>query len=243
MLSENASQLGADFKLPKGCPPTLTVRRIITDLLSHMHNHLKTFVTESHALELDAVGTEYCLSVPAGWTEDVKQLMKDAASDAGLACGPAGAKTREVDVVMEPECAALCALLSGKSKVQLSAGQVLMVIDAGGGTVDMSIHEIERGGEGLVLSERVRSQCILWGATRLDEKVEQWLARLVGGVSGYKVWKMENFQEYQTIMSAWEIYKQEFKGDTDDDRKQEFGGDRDFDVMLPESFRKVSEGQ
>jgi molecular chaperone DnaK (HSP70) len=230
MLSEDANKLTNAYRLPDGCP--LTVRKIITDLLKFMLEHLKEYVEDSCGLQLDDTPTEFCLTVPAGWTEDVKQLYKEAASDAGLGCGLPGDKSRAVDVVMEPECAALCAVLNDKNRVdQLRAGQVFMVLDAGGGTVDMTVHEVQERPEGLVLSEKVMSRCILQGATRLDERMENHLKKgLVRDEVVYADWKAKNFDEFRKIMDEWELVKKQFAMD----RRQ-----RDLTVKLPHSFMQV----
>jgi len=227
MLSEDADKLTNAYKLPAGCP--LTVRKIITDLLTLMREHLTEYVEDSYGVKIDDVPTQFCLTVPAGWTEDVKQLYKEAASDAGLGCGLPGDKSGAVDVVMEPECAALCAVLNDKNRVdQLRAGQVFMVLDAGGGTVDMTLHEVQERPEGLVLSEKVMSRCILQGATRLDERIENHLKKqLVGDDQAYAEWKAKNFYDFQKLMGDWELEKKRFSMD----RRQ-----RDVYVKLPQSF-------
>ena len=75
-----------------------------------------------------------------------------------------------------------------------------MILDAGGGTVDIAMHQIEASrhhpGESQ-LSERLRSRCLLLGSSMLDGQAEaNLLLPLFEGLAAYQKWKSEDPQSY-----------------------------------------------
>lgn len=83
---------------------------------------------------------------------------------------------------------------------QAIPGQVWLILDAGGGTVDIAMHRIEEGslpGQSH-LSEVLRAACLLQGSTRLDQKAEEaLLLPLFDGVPlEYERWKRDDPQGY-----------------------------------------------
>lgn len=86
------------------------------------------------------------------------------------------------------------------SYTQAVPGQVWMILDAGGGTVDVAMHQIEASkthpGESQ-LSERLRSRCLLLGSSMLDVQAEvNLLLPLFGSEAAYVQWKSEDPQSY-----------------------------------------------
>jgi hypothetical protein len=91
----------------------------------------------------------WCLTVPAIWDDAEKQLMRDAASEAGLP-----ADRDRLLLAIEPEVAAvycrvhLARVLGTQQEVRsqvIQAGTRFMVIDCGGGTVDITAFRVEDG--------------------------------------------------------------------------------------------------
>lgn len=154
---------------------------------------------------LDENEIRWCLTVPAVWREDSKQIMSRAAQLAGLI----GEGTQEADrllLVLEPEAAAVhCQqVMMRQNEVALESGKVIMIVDAGGGTVDITVHEV-RLGEGL--DELVPCGGGLHGSKYLDGNFRAFLARKLC------VEVIDEFQaqwpvEYAKLMSeTWENIK------------------------------------
>jgi hypothetical protein len=85
-----------------------------------------------------------------------------------------------------------------------------MIVDAGGGTVDLALHQIEASSSHpreSQLSERLRSRCLLLGSTMLDAQAEaNLLAPLFGSAAAYVAWKTEDPQSYISqvgVTCAW----------------------------------------
>lgn len=75
--------------------------------------------------------------------------MSEAAQIAGL--GAVGGK--RLQLALEPEAASLWCLRSGE--IKLDSGDQYMVVDAGGGTIDITVHEKIEGVAGDSVKEGV----------------------------------------------------------------------------------------
>ncbi|GIL73639.1 hypothetical protein Vretifemale_3734 [Volvox reticuliferus] len=115
----------------------------------------------------------WCLTVPAIWSDAAKERMRDAAHRAGLTVQK---DSRSLSLTLEPEAAALSAVIMGEAvtpgSVGLSAidsggvlttcgsasnrlqnGDVLLVLDCGGGTADVTLHRVRGSGTSARLEE------------------------------------------------------------------------------------------
>lgn len=94
----------------------------------------------------------WCLTVPAIWDEAEKQLMRDAAAEAGLP-----ADRDRLLLAIEPEVAGvycqfhLARVLGSQQQAQsrvVETGTRFMVIDCGGGTVDITAYRVAEDPDG-----------------------------------------------------------------------------------------------
>ncbi|PSK48683.1 Heat shock protein 12B [Elsinoe australis] len=76
---------------------------------------------------------DYVLTVPAIWSDAAKDATRNAAISAGM--GPS------ITIVTEPEAAAIYTLMSKRS-LNLQVGDVFVVCDAGGGTIDVITYQV-----------------------------------------------------------------------------------------------------
>jgi hypothetical protein len=91
--------------------------------------------------------------------------------------------------------------------LQAVPGHIWLILDAGGGTVDIVMHRIEEGsmrGQSQ-LSEVLRATCLLQGSTRLDQQAEQLLLSLFDGAPWeFERWKQEDPQGYiSQVRKVW----------------------------------------
>jgi hypothetical protein len=147
----------------------------------------------------------WCLTVPAVWKEDSKQIMRRAAQMAGLI----DEGTEEADrllLVLEPEAAALhCqqVMVRKNESGPLIADKVIMIVDAGGGTVDITVHRVTGDG----LDELIPSGGGLHGSKYVDRSFREFLDRKLS------LAVMDEFQtewpvEYTKLMGdTWEAIK------------------------------------
>ncbi|KAJ4416814.1 hypothetical protein N0V82_006543 [Gnomoniopsis sp. IMI 355080] len=111
------------------------------------------------------------LTVPAVWSQTAKYRTHKAAIMAGL--------SDKIQLVTEPEAAAL-ATLSGKAETSsLKTGDVFVVCDAGGGTVDLISYEI-KSTEPLLMGGCVPGAGDLCGSVFLNIAFTRYIKTLVG---------------------------------------------------------------
>ncbi|WP_436532570.1 trypsin-like peptidase domain-containing protein [Actinoplanes sp. HUAS TT8] len=113
-----------------------TVRRLIVSMLRYMREQVMARL-KSLDVGLTPDDIRWCITVPAIWTDAQKQLMRQTAEEAGL--DPAD----QVVIAIEPETAALYGILDARRRgtdASLEAGEAqrFMVVDCGGGTIDIS---------------------------------------------------------------------------------------------------------
>ncbi|XP_060565808.1 heat shock 70 kDa protein 12A-like [Ruditapes philippinarum] len=125
----------------------------------------------------------WVLTVPAIWNDGSKQFMREAAQKAGI-------KKESLLIALEPEAASLfCMHLpvdkmsvegdSGGTTAKVSPfqkGTKYMVVDVGGGTVDITIHQVVDKDQ---LKEIDSASGGAWGGTMVDEAFKQFLIKLV----------------------------------------------------------------
>ncbi|WP_399088165.1 Hsp70 family protein [Streptomyces sp. BBFR2] len=115
---------------------------LITAYLRHLYDTAISQVTASGYSREDI---RWCLTVPAIWSDEQKQTMRDIATKAGIP-----AEDGRLILALEPEAAAHYARVSG---VNLTVGNLdddaslmepgcrFIVVDCGGGTVDLTAYE------------------------------------------------------------------------------------------------------
>jgi molecular chaperone DnaK (HSP70) len=155
----------------------------------------------------------WCLTVPAIWSDAAKQVMEQAAIQAGLISSSSDDLQRLV-FALEPEAAAVYCIEEDKALAQESQrGTRIMIVDCGGGTVDITVHEITAEG----LKEVVTGLGGLYGGKNVDADFRLHLGEILGNKA------VVQFEEqfpgaYQKMMDDWETFKcsydPELAGDT-----------------------------
>ncbi|KXZ46436.1 hypothetical protein GPECTOR_43g872 [Gonium pectorale] len=195
-LGLHSAQRGAG--LPEGITPELAFCEFLRLLKMYVLQHLQSIAPHGAPNALTARGlVRWCLTVPAMWSDEAKGAVRRAAHRAGLITR---LDSDDLMVVLEPEAAALhvsnggggpadrprlfpAGLVASPHAAAVGArrlaedapamrpGEVFMVVDAGGGTVDITVHEVEQRGDTAVLSEAQAVPGIgeMYGATGVDE--------------------------------------------------------------------------
>ncbi|KAL9548897.1 hypothetical protein MBANPS3_005462 [Mucor bainieri] len=195
----------------------LNIIDVIADYLRAFHLHVCTELLKGFAGNYDQSRFRYCLTVPAMWSDRAKATMREAAIRAGLIN-----TTDHPDRLMlisEPEAAALyCEKKS--EQFNLRHGQRFMICDAGGGTVDLIVFEInEPPGERRTLKEVTNGHGGSCGSGFLDLRMREYLKR--------------KFSHYHTINdSAMELIMDTFVNVI----KPDFDGVEDHFLDLPASM-------
>lgn len=120
----------------------MSVLDAIADYLRVFHAHVVSELDKGFAKNYEGHHMRYCLTVPAMWSDKAKQTMRRAAIKAGLISEDD--HSDRLMLISEPEAAALYCE-KHCDQVNLGPGDRYMICDAGGGTVDLIVFEIESG--------------------------------------------------------------------------------------------------
>ncbi|KAF9127078.1 Heat shock 70 kDa protein 12A [Mortierella sp. 14UC] len=155
-------------------PNGLSVVDAIADYLRLFHAHVVQTALQGFGSAFEQHHIQYCLSVPAMWTDHAKAVMRQAALQAGMIT-PMDPPHRLL-LISEPEAAALYCEKKC-DQFSIGHGQRFMICDAGGGTVDLIVFEVASGPRGRTLREVTRGSGHSCGSIFLDERMEVLLRR------------------------------------------------------------------
>ena len=161
-------------------------------------------VTNGFGSELKAkTDVQWVLTVPAIWNDFGKSFMRKAAFKAGLM------ETEQADnlmLVLEPEGAALAVHVGATQHGLLGAASRFMVLDCGGGTVDITVHEVI-GVQPLSMKAIAVPTGGDWGGDYVNLEFKKFLKELLGPDLFREA---EAPHEFYTIMCEFDRVKMNF---------------------------------
>ncbi|KAK3611846.1 hypothetical protein CHS0354_040520 [Potamilus streckersoni] len=170
--------------------------------IGYLKNDLLENVCKKMVDVIDADRIRWVLTVPAIWDESAKQFMREAAVEGGI-------PNEQLTIALEPEVASLyCNIVpveitDGGKVLPFQGGTKYIIIDAGGGTIDITVHEVIGDG---TLKEICRPNGGNWGGTAVDKAFERFLIGLVGN-SVYDTFKKTDLGDYLDIFRDFERKK------------------------------------
>ncbi|KAI3333754.1 hypothetical protein F4824DRAFT_490685 [Ustulina deusta] len=184
--------------------------QLIGDYLKVLWDHALTQIQNAKGQALiDGMPFEVVVTVPAIWTDYSRCRMREAAGLAGILKDRIAGRTT-LSFISEPEAAAIATMPELENRGDLQVGDSIIVLDAGGGTVDIISYKINKL-EPLSVSECVEGA--LCGGTFLDKEFESLLKQVVGEAS----WNKMNTSDIRRMMNnEWEHgIKEAFNGEPD----------------------------
>ncbi|KAF9579402.1 hypothetical protein BGW38_004349, partial [Lunasporangiospora selenospora] len=155
----------------------LTALDVIADYLEGLVAYATPEILKTFGKTYTPQQFRFCLTVPAMWSDQAKNLMRRAAIKAKLIN-----KNDHPDrliLVSEPEAAAAyCERNCGRFKLEHK--DRFMVCDAGGGTVDLIVYEMDKTTSGRQLSEVVSGHGASCGSIFLDKNAQKLLEEKFG---------------------------------------------------------------
>ncbi|KAI1883797.1 hypothetical protein AGOR_G00235290 [Albula goreensis] len=148
---------------------------VFAESLRYLKEHaLSTISKQTFGKEFTASDVTWVLTIPAIWDAAAKQFMREAASQAGLV---SELNSHKLILALEPEAASLwCKQLpkegfvsegAGGNTFNQSPGVQYVTVDCGGGTIDITVHEVQENGS---LKEIRRASGGGWGGTHVDKE-------------------------------------------------------------------------
>ncbi|KAK4154993.1 hypothetical protein C8A00DRAFT_13902 [Chaetomidium leptoderma] len=173
---------------------------VIADFLRLLWNHCNQRITETVSRNLVNYSKFHIvITLPAIWPDYARGRMREAVGQAGM-LGERVAGETTLSFISEPEAAALATLSDMEDRRDIEAGDSFVVVDCGGGTVDLISYEVISTGP-MVVRECVKGQGGLCGAVFVDEAFLKVLKQKFGG----KAWdKMKAQTRCRLVHDDWE---------------------------------------
>ncbi|XP_078341039.1 heat shock 70 kDa protein 12A-like [Crassostrea virginica] len=164
--------------------------------------------------DIQADDIKWILTVPAIWSDPAKTFMRRAAVQAGI-------DTNSLTIALEPEAAALFVKhlsvdrqLHGKCRDLIrtfAPGSKYIVVDAGGGTIDITAHEVLTDG---TVREIIKSNGGNWGGTSVDREYLDFIKCLLGESVTQSIEQNEP-QVFFEVCREFETAKRQIKPQSD----------------------------
>ncbi|CAG9324336.1 unnamed protein product [Blepharisma stoltei] len=151
----------------------------------------------------------WVLTVPALWSEEHKQFMRSACVEAGIITE---LNSPNLLLCLEPEGASISVREDSEESIkqQMTKNTVVMVLDCGGGTVDITVHKLLCEPEEKFLCEELlpSSGGCEWGSKFVDVYFEEFMKEFFGEELFGKY--MRNAVGRLDILKHFEMLKRKF---------------------------------
>lgn len=199
---------------------------------------LKDFLVSERGVALDSGNYITCIAHPAGWREDYVKDLKELVKRAGFP----GDKIRTVE---EPVAAAYSQILSEESDFEFGGKpENNLVIDFGGGTLDICIVETDFGGTSPSIKDVSDEDKLGWnlGGKDFDDKISEYVRKTKNLSEAYDKegsWLKHLFELY--VRENKECASEKFSSGKDScmfGSMTRFGGPGGFEVKKDDWFHR-----
>ncbi|KAH6556927.1 hypothetical protein KP509_1Z147900 [Ceratopteris richardii] len=130
---------------PDRRPRGLTVERFVVDYLRSLTDHAVLQLSRALQKKLTKGNIQWCLTVPAIWDEEAKQLMRRYAEKAGMIQGPdcptgASASPRPLHMILETEAAS--AFCQNVGRITLTTEERVLLADVRVDTIELVVLQV-----------------------------------------------------------------------------------------------------
>lgn len=166
-------------------PLNKTVVDVLSDYLKHLNDCAKQYIQEREPTYGSDIWNgkeiEYVLSHPNGWEGPQQALMKQAAEKAGLIT--TGGRNK-ITFLTEGEASLNRCIEKGLMSESIRKGEGVIIVDAGGGTLDLSAYAANPDGK--TFKEIAEAQCHVKGSIFVTDAAEQHLDKTLRGSKFYR---------------------------------------------------------
>lgn len=153
----------------------------------------------------------WVITVPEGATDDAKVIMRQSAMDAGLIRSDTSDFSRLL-FALEPEAALIAAVLGSKKIFEMQG--TVVVFDAGGGTVDISVRRVENIDDSYKFRaiENVLGSCSPSGSIYMDKRFDKYLREIFGDDTvDNLITSQDSFKRniYYDVIDKFRMYKEQ----------------------------------
>ncbi|CAM9285911.1 unnamed protein product, partial [Hapterophycus canaliculatus] len=181
---------------------------LMTAVLRHFKDDVLTYLSSGTRVSQTVKDVMWVATIPAIYDDFAKRFMRVAAHKAGLTDE---VNSPQLQLCLEPEAACLAVNMK-EARPLIRAGTKIMILDCGGGTVDITTHDIISVHPTLRLREILAPTGGPWGSACVDEEFTKFVSQFVGEEAFGKVRHTSTFYH---LLTKWEEGKTAF-GDGSD---------------------------
>lgn len=204
MVLHNNKDLSRTTEVVDEMGKSLPAIEVFTHAIQYLKDHLFSSLKDSFS-GITHRDIKYVLTVPAIWNDNAKQFMRLAATRAGIS-------PDNFSIALEPEAASLyCQHHSVDTengekelfKKTARSGDAYMVVDLGGGTADITVHEKQMDGS---LKELLAATGGAFGGKNVDDAFKSFLEDIIGK-EAMQTFKLKCMDDYIDIFREFETKK------------------------------------
>ncbi|XP_063447157.1 heat shock 70 kDa protein 12A-like [Mytilus trossulus] len=197
-----------DFELLDVEGKSISAKAVFSAAIGFLKDH---FIQQMHWRKLGTVEDIFwVVSVPAIWNDSAKQFMRESAETVGI-------KGDKFIMVYEPEAVSVYARLLPVDKLvgengafilkAFDPGRKFIVVDAGGGTVDISAQQVLENGELKIIHRECGGP---WGGECINKQFLNMLKELFGK-EVMKQFKNKHGDDFLQLLRDFEVKKKMFR--------------------------------
>ncbi|KAJ7178302.1 hypothetical protein C8R46DRAFT_1076300 [Mycena filopes] len=172
-------------------PHRATAVSVLSDFLRYLLDCAKTYIEQSHSdgaalWTLLFPTTRFVMAHPNGWDGKQQTQMRDAAVIAGLMPN-SDAGHQRLQFVTEGEASLHFCVQNGLATQALASGEGVIIVDAGGGTIDISTYRQVKNSSGHAAYEEIAPpQCLFNGSIYVTRRAYDYIEDRLGTSEKYK---------------------------------------------------------
>ncbi|XP_072252976.1 heat shock 70 kDa protein 12A-like [Leuresthes tenuis] len=176
------TELNREVTIKAANGKSMTALKVFTESLRFLKDDALKTISAKAKRKFLASDFTWVLTVPAIWDPSAKQFMREAATEAGIVTE---GNEHKLVIALEPEAASVwCKKLPAdgfitqnhdRDALDESPGTQYIVVDCGGGTIDITVHEVQEGG---ALKELDKASGNDQGGQNVDRKFKEFLKEI-----------------------------------------------------------------
>ncbi|XP_063400711.1 heat shock 70 kDa protein 12A-like isoform X1 [Mytilus trossulus] len=215
ILYEYKKQFNVETEIEDMVPGPQKTKMKAIDVFSAIIKYFKKLLLEKAQksyIDLTDNDILWVITVPGIWDLKAKQFMRESAIQAGI-------PSDQLILALEPEAASLyCRKMpifveekqdGDKTISQLPVGSKYIVLDQGGGTIDITVHEVIPEGN---LKEIHQACGGVWGSNSINKEFNHFLCKVFGD-DVMKTFQTDHPLDYFEIMKEFERKKISYTGE------------------------------